>query len=104
MNNKLRVVELCKAKGITQDELAKRIGISRIAMSKCINGNPTIGNLERIAGELNVPVWQLFRGYKESFIAMVKSGDSFICTSDINDLQTFIDTIKGKEGIIPPNP
>lgn len=94
MKNKLRVAELCKAKGLTQDELAKRIGISRIAMSKCINGNPTVGNLERIASELDVPVWQLFKGYKESFIAMVKSGDSFLCTNDIEDLKNFLASIK----------
>lgn len=94
MKNKLRVAELCKAKGLTQDELAKRIGISRIAMSKCINGNPTVGNLERIASELGVPVWQLFKGYKESFIAMVKSGDSFLCTNDIEDLKNFLAGIK----------
>lgn len=42
MKNKLRVTELCKDQGITQEELAQRLGISRIALSKCLNRNPTI--------------------------------------------------------------
>jgi transcriptional regulator with XRE-family HTH domain len=36
------------------------MGISRIGLSQHINGNPSVGVLERIAEALNVPVTELF--------------------------------------------
>ena len=98
MKNKLRVTELCKDQGITQEELAQRLGISRIALSKCLNGNPTIETLDKIAIELNIPIWQLFKGYKDSFVAMVKSGDTLMYTYDPDDLIRFVETMKKERG------
>lgn len=98
MKNKLRVTELCKDQGLTQEELAQRLGISRIALSKCLNGNPTIETLDKIAIELNIPIWQLFKGYKDSFVAMVKSGDTLMCTYDPDDLIRFVETMKKERG------
>lgn len=94
MNTKLRVAELCKEKGITQEELAAKLGISRIALSKSLNGNPTIETLAKIASELDTPVWQMFKGYKDSFVAMVKSGDTLFCTYDPDDLIRFVDSLR----------
>ena len=39
--------------------LAKRLGISRTALANQMNGNPTIGSLERIAKELECTVFEL---------------------------------------------
>ena len=41
-----RILEICKERGITQKELAEIIGISRVGLSKALNGNTTIGTLE----------------------------------------------------------
>ena len=49
-----RVKEICKVRGITQKELALKLGISEVALRKALAGNPTIGTLERIAGALGV--------------------------------------------------
>jgi transcriptional regulator with XRE-family HTH domain len=57
---KLRVIEICKKAGITQKELAERIAMSPVGLSKAINGNPTKDTLEKIANALNVPVTELF--------------------------------------------
>ena len=38
---KLRILDICKQAGITQKELAERIGLSAVGLSKAINGNPT---------------------------------------------------------------
>ena len=35
---KLRILEICKQAGITQKELAERIGLSAVGLSKAING------------------------------------------------------------------
>lgn len=57
---KLRIAELCKEAGITQAELADKVGISRVGLSKAINGNPTLDTLERLADGLGVSVVELF--------------------------------------------
>ena len=56
----LRVKEICKAKGIQMQELADELGISRITLTRNINGNPTIATLEAIAKALEVEVAELF--------------------------------------------
>jgi len=56
----LRIIEICKQKGITQKELAKKIGMSAVGLSKAINGNPTIQTLDKIADALGLNVWDLF--------------------------------------------
>lgn len=97
MRNRLRIIEICKRIGITQEDLSNRLGISRIALSKSLNGNPTVETLEKIACELNVPVWQLFKGYRDSFVAMVKSGDTFLCTNNPEELISFVEHLKNKD-------
>lgn len=57
---RFRILELCKEAGINQTELAEKIGLSRVGLSKAINGNPTVDTLERIANALNVPITDLF--------------------------------------------
>ena len=56
----LRVKEICKEKGILMEELANKLGIARVNLTKTINGNPTIGTLERIAEALDVDFMDLF--------------------------------------------
>jgi transcriptional regulator with XRE-family HTH domain len=57
---KLRILEICKQKGFTQKELAEKVSLSPVGLSKAINGNPTKSTLERIAVVLNVPITELF--------------------------------------------
>ena len=54
-----RIKEICKTKKIPLGLLAKRLGISRTALANQMNGNPTIGSLERIATELECTVFEL---------------------------------------------
>lgn len=60
MDNEFRIAEILKSKGITQKDLAEKIGISRVGLSKAINGNTTITTLRRIAAALEVSVPELF--------------------------------------------
>ena len=57
---KLRILDICKQKGLTQKALSKQIGLSAVGLSKAINGNPTKDTLEKIAAALDVPVVELF--------------------------------------------
>lgn len=54
-----RIKEVLKEKGMTAKDLANAIGISTQAISQAINGNPTIGTLEKIANAMGVPVVEL---------------------------------------------
>ena len=58
--SKFRILELCKQKGITQKDLAEKIGMTPVGLAKAANGNPTFETLEKIADGLGVTVPELF--------------------------------------------
>ena len=60
----LRIKEVIKERGTTVQDLAERMGITRVGLSQHINGNPSVEVLERIASALNVPVTELFEQQK----------------------------------------
>lgn len=89
----LRVKELCKEKGLTLQQLAEYMGVNRVSLSNSINGNPTIGTLEKVAGALGVDVVELF-AKRGDFIAFVRR-DGVTHTFDTeNDLIAYTETLK----------
>ena len=76
MDNEFRIAEILKSKGITQKDLAEKIGISRVGLSKAINGNTTITTLRRIAAALEVSVPELFAPQPSNTITCPKCGKS----------------------------
>lgn len=57
----MRIKELLKEKGLTQQELANMVGVSYQSMKQTLNApSVTTSTLEKIATALNVPMWQLF--------------------------------------------
>lgn len=56
----MRIKEVIKEKGLTSAQVAKRMGIVPEALSRVINGNPTVKMLERVATAIGVPVTELF--------------------------------------------
>ncbi|MDD3229592.1 MAG: helix-turn-helix transcriptional regulator [Oscillospiraceae bacterium] len=55
----LRVKEICKQKGISQKDLADRLGISPSALAQSVGGNPGLDKVVSIANALNVTVSDL---------------------------------------------
>ena len=70
----LRVKEICKSKGLLMEELASKLGIARVNLTKTINGNPTIGTLDKIANVLDVPFIELFERPASGNIICPKCG------------------------------
>jgi Predicted transcriptional regulators len=70
-----RIKEILKEKGITQQELADKLGVTRISVVKTLAGNPSQETLEKIANALNVPMWQLFASPNE----VQQAGNSLVC-------------------------
>lgn len=62
----MRIKELLKEKGLTQQELADKVGVSYQSMKQTLNApSVTTSTLEKIATALNVPMWQLFASPEE---------------------------------------
>lgn len=73
----MRIKEILKEQGITQVDLAERLGISRQALGKQIQGKLLVETAERIASALGVPLWQLFASPEE--VAGAPSGGFLRC-------------------------
>lgn len=67
----LRVKEICKEKGVLFKDLANRIGVHDVTLRNSLNGNPTIGTLQRVADALGVELLELFAAQKSDFTALI---------------------------------
>lgn len=72
--SRFRILELCKENGITQKDLAERIGMTPVGLAKAASGNPTVGTLEKIAAGLRVSVTELFAPIPSNTITCPKCG------------------------------
>jgi len=75
----LRIKEILKQKGLTIQDLANILGISRQALGKQIQGKMLLETAERIATALNVPMWQLFASHEEVQANPESNGTRIIC-------------------------
>lgn len=57
---KLRIKEVCQMRNTTQKELAEKLGVSEVTLSRASNGNTSLPLLEKIADALGVEVSELF--------------------------------------------
>ena len=63
-NSNLRLKDLCKAKGITQAQLAERIGIKGRSLVQAVyRGSIGMATLIKLADELGVTIPELFETY-----------------------------------------
>ena len=60
----LRIKEILKERGLTQKDLAQKMAVEEISLSRSINGNPSLKTLQKIADALNVEVADLFTSSK----------------------------------------
>lgn len=69
-----RIKEILKEKGLTMEQLAGMLDITRITLTRNINGNPTVDTLKKIAVALGVPFTDLFEQPKQNVITCPKCG------------------------------
>ena len=89
----LRIKEICREKGITQIEIAKRLNISNVNLSNSLNGNPTLGRLQEVADILGVGVWQLFKR-KEDIQGVVQYNGGIYSIDTFDALCQLTDRVK----------
>lgn len=75
----LRIKEICKEKEIAINELADKVGMSRVSISNMIAGrqSPPLSTLEKIADVLNVELIELFAPKESDMIICPKCGSKF---------------------------
>ena len=61
----MRIKEVMKEKGVGVQELADKLGVSRQALSRQINGNLMVDTAQRIADALGVSIAELFESKSE---------------------------------------
>lgn len=92
----LRIKEVIKAKGTSVQDLAEKMGISRVGLSQHINGNPSVEVLERIAEALNVEVPELFDYCnKDGLIGIVRYNGKPYEINSIDDIKKLLSEIEG---------
>ena len=57
---KLRIKEVCQLRNTTQKELAEKLGVSEVTLSRASNGNTSLPLLEKIANILEIEISELF--------------------------------------------
>ena len=60
------IKKVIKEHGYTIEDVAKRMGISRVTLSQNMSRNPTVGTLERIANAINCSVGEFFADEKDA--------------------------------------
>lgn len=70
----LKIQDVCKEKGLTMQDLSKRLDISYQAMYASVSGNPTMERLQQIADALGVHITDLFEREPENIITCPKCG------------------------------
>lgn len=90
----LRIKELCKARGITQKDLADKSGFSRVGLAKAISGNPTIGTLQKVADALGVEFLELFAPKRADFTAFIDYRGELHRFDTIEAIKAYLSTIE----------
>ncbi|MDD4630611.1 MAG: helix-turn-helix transcriptional regulator [Proteiniphilum sp.] len=70
----LKIKAILKDKGLTIQELADMLGISRVGLSQQINGSPRLDSLQKIANALEVDLLDLFEDTRRN-----KPKEKYIC-------------------------
>ncbi|TAI48985.1 helix-turn-helix domain-containing protein [Flagellimonas allohymeniacidonis] len=86
---------ILKAKGMTQSDLAKKLGISQETISRQIGGNPTLKTITDIANALDVDIRELFRPTKggELLNGFVQYKDKVYVINNRKDLESLLEKL-----------
>ena len=95
-NMYLRIKELCKQKGITLSDVAKKAGIARETLSRQVSGNPTLKTLSEVSRVLDVPIYELFTDI-DRIIGSVRIGNKTYLINSIQDLESLVEMLKSNK-------
>ena len=88
----IRVQEILKEKGLTQKELAEKIGTSPSSLAQMLKGNISIDTLTKISEVLGVNITELFQ--KNDFTALVDNKGKIKKFNSLERLEEYIKQVK----------
>lgn len=92
----LRVKEIIKNKGLTMQEFADNLGITRDTLTRNINGNPTVETLDKIAKALGVDITELFTASKNNIVnGYIEVDSQLYKINSIDDIKKLLSEIEG---------
>ena len=92
----LRVKEIIKNKGLTMQEFADNLGITRDTLTRNINGNPTVETLDKIAKALGVDITELFTASKNNIVnGYIEIDSQLYKINSIDDIKKLLSEIEG---------
>ena len=85
----MRIKEVIKEKGLTVGTVAQRMGVVPQALSRVINGNPTVEMVERVAAAIGVPTSELFEKPAAGNFTCPNCGASLRLSAEITEGSMF---------------
>lgn len=93
----MRIKEVLKRYGITQDEIAKRLGINRVSVNRLLNdkNDMRVSTAEKFAAAIGCRIGELFEEEKDSdFAAFVRFKGIHYTADSLEEFNTIVDEIK----------
>ena len=93
---KHRIKDILKERGLTQNDLAVKMGTTQETVSRQINGNPTLKTLNEIANTLNVELWELFTTETDNskIYGFIEHNGQVHKIQSISDIQKLLNIVK----------
>lgn len=90
----LRVKELLAERGLTQKELAKKMGVAEISLSRSLRNNPSMETLKKIAEALEVKLSDLFEKKDSDIIGFLRVHGYLKQVTSLEDLKQLVEDIE----------
>lgn len=93
----MRIKEVLKRYGITQDEIAKRLGINRVSVNRLLNdkNDMRVSTAEKFAAAIGCRIGELFEEDKDTdFAAFVRYNGIHYTADTLEDFNTIVEEIR----------
>lgn len=93
----MRIKEVLKRYGITQDEIAKRLGINRVSVNRLLNdkNDMRVSTAEKFAAAIGCRIGELFEEDKDTdFAAFVRYNGIHYTADTLEDFNIIVEELK----------
>lgn len=93
----MRIKEVLKRYGITQDEIAKRLGINRVSVNRLLNdkNDMRVSTAEKFAAAIGCRIGELFEEDKDTdFAAFVRFNGIHYTADTLEEFNTIVEEIR----------
>lgn len=93
----MRIKEVLKRYGITQDEIAKRLGINRVSVNRLLNdkNDMRVSTAEKFAAAIGCRIGELFEEDKDTdFAAFIRFNGIHYTADNLEEFNTIVEEIR----------